>query len=204
MNYYLYIFICCITHPFRWLMPFWKASNFSFSLWVLYRNPYKVAFCYNMSANETANFTSTLYKKNRNCYGMGAIKNSNYQSSSTANGVSGEPAYSAKYTSVYQSNYDFYNYLYVRNKTAGKFFDAVPEASFNTQNLNLFASSVIGALKGGGYFTATLLGYISAFKSHSKNYASDLWRVFLCFFYSMAVVPLGITIFRCNRLFGLR
>jgi len=188
-------------------MPFWKMkygnasvniANVDFGIRLLFRNTYTHAFVLGQCLHETGMLSSSLYQNNNNCFGMGKTLDGKYQDGSTVNGVPNEPAYSAKYKSVYQSIYDYYDYCTNRFPKTIEVYDNIPKEDFTPDseaNKNYIVQCVT-RLKNNGYFVSSLINYYSAIRSIEINYTPNLWRIGVNVVYTIFVPAIIVVLLR--------
>jgi len=159
--YYSYLLICYFTQPFRWLMVWWPNANVSFGVKLLFWNNAKYNLVMAQIRAETG-FTSHYYLDGNNCFNMGSIKDSSYQSGSTSSGGRvGEPGYFATYSTVYSSIFDFYDYTKNRFPSVGSTLEQLAsrqvreDAPMDSYAANTYAQ----ALKKVGFYTASASAY---------------------------------------------
>lgn len=210
MNYWLYTIICWVTHPFRYLMPFWKLdygngskniANLNFGLWLLFRNQWKVNLLIAQSAFETGMFSNKWSTEYNNYFSMGYVaSNGEYarQSDKVAFGIPGEPTNMATYKSVYQSVYDMYLYLNKRTINPLKRLNEIPKGDFEAQSLGAqtYVYDYCSALKDSSYYTATLTNYYNGVKSIFFNTKSNLWRIGVNLVYCFLVPSFIVILYR--------
>lgn len=115
MNFYLYLIICLITQPIRWLqslaykfIPLKRNyTNLDYALKLLINNDSNSGCIYALSSFETDKFTSIACKKGKNYFGMRVSKEKKYQKGSIYAGPNVGTL--ASYWTVYHSLYDFYD-----------------------------------------------------------------------------------------------
>jgi len=140
MNYYLYLAICWLTHPFRYIM--WgygrknvstlgtnslefftqffnltlgqrKVANFRFASKLLFWNDTARSYVENQSRKETG-WDSEKFKQHNVLFNMTVSRSKKYQSGSTwlgSNEDNGGKYAFATYSSVYKSLYDYYDWM---------------------------------------------------------------------------------------------
>lgn len=192
IKYYLFMSLCLFTHPFRWLMPFWKNKHLNFALRILFWRDVVCNTLFGQSSMETNKFESNLCKNYNNYFGMGyseARHQAGFQKSAYFSPLTNEPTNRAVYNSVYQSVFDYYvcikqNYpqAWYTIKTARK---ATKVDDF--KQLVGFTYAYSSMLKDGGYFTGNYNNYAAAIEAHLNGYENPYWRFILCLVYSVLV-----------------
>ncbi len=184
MPYFLYILICKVTAPFRWLLPSFRNEWFAIRL--LFRNDYKVLFITTQSQHETGNYTSAIYLENHNLFGMKKSLKGEYQI--------GENRGHATYKDVYQSVYDYYHLVTNshRKPNYGKALNDVPADKFSKESeiSSTYLGYVLSQYKSLGYFTGSYSVYESAIEFFAKTYSntSIKFGINICL---ALVVPFG-------------
>ncbi len=206
MPFWLYYTICILTHPFRWLMPFFKWSDLKFATKLLWWNNYKNCWIISQSRLETADFKSQLCEKYNNYFAMGYTKNSSYQKQPTTGQTSvGEPSSFAIYTNVYKSVYDYYDLVSRRNAALGRAInERVPTANFkaDSNENQAYLAWVTANFKKYGYFTARLDGYASGVLTKAWDYKPYNFRFILNCIYTLVVPAYLIMLFRSYKRVG--
>jgi hypothetical protein len=185
-RYYLYLFVCWFTKPFRLLIP--KHKDQYFAVWLLFRNRYKVNLLTAMMRHETGDFKSAIYTENKNCFGMKKSKAAEYQ-----DGVNRSHA---QYKTVYQSVFDFYDLTKNRIKGYGKAInDTQGLEPFKMDSLaaETYRDYVLAQFKSLGYFEDSLANYTNGVNHFAKRDENPLWRFILCLALG-TVVPTSLII----------
>ena len=165
MNYYVYLFSCWITHPFRWVMPGYRHEYFAIRL--LFWNSYKSSYVTAQAMHETGNFTSPIFKENNNLFGIKKSREGKYQT--------GVNRGHATYKNVYQSIYDYYDLTKNRITAYGKALNDVPEETFKkgsavAEQYNDYVTAKFYSL---GYFTGDVVGYTNAVNNFSVRHKNN-------------------------------
>jgi len=143
-------------------------------------------------------FGSNLCKNNHNYFGMGKSTEGRFQRSSTVNGLTGEPSYSAKYWNVYQSVFDYYDYTTRRNPQISTWIKTYRTFGVyeNQGSYFAFIEAYINKLKDHGYFTGDSYQYSNAVQHCTVYYKPSIARFILCVVYSCFVPSIIVWLFR--------
>lgn len=170
MNYKLYVVLMWVFSPvIALLSKFIPSVRVAFPVWLLFRNKYPVAFVIAQSSHESAIWTSDLYKRANNAFGMKPSIAKKYQ-----DGQSG--AY-ASYKHVWKSVYDYYDLVMNRMPSEGRSLMAYPSAPYNkdSEENNRYVKGVSQVFKNSGYYGAPYDTYTAAVWLHTKNIGPLVW-----------------------------
>ena len=207
LKYYLYLAVCYITHPFRWLMP--KYTNFEFAIRYLFKNDFTRAWVYCQSAFETGSFTSNLCVNYKNYFGIGKSKLQQYQSSSTpylgSNPLA--PSNFAAYRSVYQSVYYYFDWCSNPSRRvnslpsiqqglndvmlAGTSTSKVPDLPYEIDSIQGLAiikqyfNACGFAFKTASFFGEGVVPYTNGCISKTSEYTPSNWRYYVNYLYTL-------------------
>lgn len=198
-KYYLFMFVCYLTHPFRLLMPWWKDKHFNFAARLLFNKSARCKLVYSVSSMETNKFKSNLCVNYNNYFGMGYSQRRyerGYQKGAYYSPMTNEPTNRAVYTSVYQSVFDYYVCIKENYTQAWYTMQNVGAAASSESERSMvgFAALYATHLKDGGYFTGTSDGYYRAVEANFEGYENPLWRFILCLVYTIFVPSVIICI----------
>lgn len=165
MRYFFYI----LMQP---ILMWFPSLNVKYTIWLFsYNNEQAVRIMWAIAAHETANFSSILFVKHHNCFGMGYYKGQDH-SKPIKNGADGEPENSASYSSIYYSIKDFIHYAKNTFPDVGKALFA--KSSFSSSDGTDFSklTAVVYLMGSHGYFTADPDKYNISVQSFASNYTS--------------------------------
>jgi hypothetical protein len=180
MNFYLYLFLCYITHPFRMLMPKYRHEHFAIRL--LFWNEYKCLFVTSQAEYESGHYSSALYNNAKNCFGMAKTDHSKYQNKDDfyQSAKTTEPHF-AYYKNSYYSVYDYYDCIRNRVPKYGQALNKVPSESLSHEekNYTAYLQDTANAYHAAGYFTAAASVYGSGLISIAETFTNTVWRYVL-------------------------
>jgi len=161
-------------------------SNFEWSVRFLFRDQYKVMWVTCQAQLESANFTSGVYNKYNNCFGLGQRSDGSLRKLSigtSTGGLSTEPKF-AIYANVADCVYSYYYMLYEEIKPLGVAVDSVPNTPFVdwSEAVQYYLASCIGTYKAYNYFGASISGYSAGIAVYGKKYHSGRFFYRACNF----------------------
>jgi len=216
MPYWLFIIICKITSPGRWLLqklPFVRYPNAVFAMQLLFGSKgMKFELVFAHAQLESGKMDSTLAVKYKNYFAMGKSISSRYQDGSVKLSTPGEPIF-ATYNNDYKSVYDYYNLLYDRNFALGKYIDSIQDIDVSTESAIENNKDHIKAwaifLKSRKYYTSDSTQYgnnlVSLVEQNQSN-RENPWASYSAFFWYCilsGVVLVGISLALARKLYRL-
>lgn len=196
-----------------------KYTNFEFAIRYLFPNDWVRSWVYSQSRMETGNWTSNICKTQKNYFNIGSSKLGEYQSGSTAySGTSTqEPSHFANYWSVYQSVYDYYDWVtnpkrrISSNPTIQQGLDAVfspevglvPSEKYDSNHFNFKASitqyfnAAAVVFKAASFYATGVVNYTNAVLSSSSQYTPSNWRYYVNYFITF-FIPYCLCIYFTN------
>lgn len=184
--------LCLCTHPFRWLMPWWKNKHLNFALKLLYWNEHVVNLLMAQSSLETGKFTSNLCKNYNNYFGMGYSEKRHqdgFQKGMYYSPLTNEPTYRAVYRNVYQSVFDYY--VCIKQNYPSAWYtlkNGRPKTGLDDgKRMVEFTYAYSYSLKDGGYFSGNANNYAAAVEANFTGYEGCFGRFILCLVYSIFI-----------------
>jgi hypothetical protein len=192
MPFWLYITICYVTAPARYLLnlvPFYRYSPVAYAIRLLFKNDYQVAFITAQAILESNDGESNLAKNYNNYFGMGNLHRSKYQSGSYNGGKAGEPVF-AIYKNAYYSVYDLYDYYYNRVPDVGQALDLPRAEDFSvSSDANVsYIKWVCGRLGARHYFTSNAEQYARNIAAIEDRTPDGRYRFILANVFTLVLV----------------